>query len=209
MSEGKSQETFIFICPYCNAALRAREQDRGEVGNCPRCGKEVVIGEDKVSNAGEEETQPITPEIVDSPIDYEDWGKESTDKIDDGQQWSYEEPLQSHMFYGRQTPEAKYLKGLLWLVAEYYRRRAIAGIVIGLGCLFFFNVILPYSPSTEGIATFFSVVGTGIYIWGLYNFAKSKGYHGAWCLLGLLSILGLIILACMPDRLKEFSQYIE
>lgn len=39
-------------------------------------------------------------------------------------------------------------------------------------------------------------------IWGLWNYAKGKGYKGAWGLLGLLSIFGLVILVLFPNRKK-------
>ena len=42
-----------------------------------------------------------------------------------------------------------------------------------------------------------------MFIWGLWNYAKGKGYKGAWGLLGLLSVFGLVILALFPDRRKE------
>jgi len=45
--------------------------------------------------------------------------------------------------------------------------------------------------------------GILLMMWGLWNYSKGKGYHGAWGLLGLLSIPGLIILALFPDRKKE------
>jgi len=39
-------------------------------------------------------------------------------------------------------------------------------------------------------------------IWGLWNYAKGKGYKGVWGLLGLLSIFGFVILALFPDKKK-------
>ena len=39
-------------------------------------------------------------------------------------------------------------------------------------------------------------------IWGLWNYAKGKGYKGAWGLLGLFSIFGFAILVFFPDRRK-------
>ena len=39
-------------------------------------------------------------------------------------------------------------------------------------------------------------------IWGLWNYAKGKGYKGVWGLLGLLSIFGFAVLALFPDKKK-------
>ena len=40
-------------------------------------------------------------------------------------------------------------------------------------------------------------------IWGLWNYAKGKGYKGVWGLLGLLSVFGFVVLALFPDRKKH------
>ena len=40
-------------------------------------------------------------------------------------------------------------------------------------------------------------------IWGLWNYAKGKGYKGVWGLLGLFSVFGFIILALFPDKKKD------
>jgi hypothetical protein len=38
------------------------------------------------------------------------------------------------------------------------------------------------------------------WFWGLAEYAKSKGQSPAYALLGFFSLIGLIILACLPDR---------
>lgn len=40
-------------------------------------------------------------------------------------------------------------------------------------------------------------------IYGLYNYAKAKGYSGWLALLGFLQIIGLIILVVLPDKRKN------
>ncbi|MDD4879180.1 MAG: hypothetical protein PHR22_01835 [Candidatus Omnitrophica bacterium] len=40
-------------------------------------------------------------------------------------------------------------------------------------------------------------------IWGLWNYAKGKGYKGVWGLLGLLSIFGFVVLVLFPDKKKS------
>ncbi len=44
------------------------------------------------------------------------------------------------------------------------------------------------------------VVGTALLLIGLAYYAKAKGQHPAWCLAAFLSIVGLIILACLGDK---------
>ncbi len=48
------------------------------------------------------------------------------------------------------------------------------------------------------------VAGTALLLIGLTYYARAKGQHPAWCLAAFLSIVGLIILACLRD--KSLSQ---
>ncbi len=43
-------------------------------------------------------------------------------------------------------------------------------------------------------------IGAGLLVVGLGYYASAKGHHWAWGLVGLLSIIGLLILAALPDR---------
>ena len=52
----------------------------------------------------------------------------------------------------------------------------------------------------SGLPLLMSLVGTVLLIVGLGYYAKAKGRHLAWGLMGLLSIIGLIVLACLKDR---------
>ena len=66
-------------------------------------------------------------------------------------------------------------------------------------------------------APILNIVGTVLLTVGLVYYAKAKGRHPAWCVLGLLSsigyfnsgigaalaFLGLIVLAALPDRAKD------
>jgi hypothetical protein len=47
-----------------------------------------------------------------------------------------------------------------------------------------------------------SLVGISIFVWGCASYALGKGHHGAWGLVGLLTFIGLIILAYLPDKHK-------
>ena len=46
------------------------------------------------------------------------------------------------------------------------------------------------------------LTGTVLLMVGLSFYARAKGHHPAWCLMGLLSIIGLIVLGLLPDRKK-------
>jgi len=47
------------------------------------------------------------------------------------------------------------------------------------------------------------IAGAVLMVIGCVNYAKGKGYSGAWGLFGILSILGFIVLALFPDRHKQ------
>jgi hypothetical protein len=50
-----------------------------------------------------------------------------------------------------------------------------------------------------------TLVGTVLLITGLCYYARAKGYHMAFGALGLLSCVGLVILAVLPDQRKGES----
>ena len=72
------------------------------------------------------------------------------------------------------------------------------GILLGM----VYMVTIISSPETTiswvGIAIF--SLGEIAFIWGCCMYASGKGYHPAWGLLGLGSIVGLFILAVFPDK---------
>jgi hypothetical protein len=47
------------------------------------------------------------------------------------------------------------------------------------------------------------VAGIPLFFFGCHRIAKGKGYHDAWALLGLLSLIGLIILFLIPNRIEN------
>jgi len=58
------------------------------------------------------------------------------------------------------------------------------------------------------LALFFllvSLAGTVLLLVGLGYYAKGKGHSPVWGLVGLLSCLGILILAVLPDKLKQDS----
>lgn len=57
--------------------------------------------------------------------------------------------------------------------------------------------------TTDAIGTLLMLTGTVLLILGLSMYARAKGHSPWWCLMGVLSIIGLIVLAALPDRLKS------
>ena len=47
------------------------------------------------------------------------------------------------------------------------------------------------------------IVGTVLLMVGLAYYAKAKGRSPAWCLMGFLSIIGLLVLASLKDLGEE------
>ena len=87
------------------------------------------------------------------------------------------------------------------MLAEYKTRTNVG---VGLGIIFL-SIKLLLSKSGYETPLLFSVLQlAGIICWlvGLSAYAKGKGHHGAWGLLGLLSLFGWIVLALMPDKNK-------
>lgn len=87
---------------------------------------------------------------------------------------------------------------------EEFRRNTNVGVLSGIIAQVIGFVISYYFHI--GIIMWVGAVlvwgGILLFIWGLWNYAKGKGYRGTWGLLGLLSVIGLIILAFFPDKKK-------
>jgi hypothetical protein len=100
------------------------------------------------------------------------------------------------------------------MIPEYSRKSlaiGIPGLVLQILCYvvpdFFWNKSSAGSAGMPLWAIIASSVGLTVssllLVVGLGYYAKSKGYTGALGLLGLLSCVGLIIVAVLPDKTKK------
>jgi hypothetical protein len=100
------------------------------------------------------------------------------------------------------------------MISEYSRKSlaiGILGLVLQILCYVLPDVL--WTKSTDGstgmplwavIASSGGIIGSIVLIIvGLGYYAKSKGYSGGWGFLGLLSCIGLIVLAVLPDKTKK------
>jgi hypothetical protein len=99
------------------------------------------------------------------------------------------------------------------MIAKYNRKSLIVGIpglLLQLICLFTTNFLAASAksggnaPSAALVAIlgWGEIAGTVLLIVGLCFYAKAKGYPAALGLLGLLSCIGLLILALLRDKTK-------
>ncbi|HEU6449385.1 MAG TPA: hypothetical protein VFV23_13215 [Verrucomicrobiae bacterium] len=94
---------------------------------------------------------------------------------------------------------AKYSKRSLWI--------GLPGVLLQAACLFLPGILAsPGKDSTLIWASLGWIVGSTLgsilFMVGLGYYAKAKGYNAALGLLGLLTCVGLLILAVLPDRTK-------
>jgi hypothetical protein len=87
-----------------------------------------------------------------------------------------------------------------------YKQKANIGlsfgyVVFAVGFIFGFSPI-DNSQLATSIGLLVAFGGHGLFVWGCWNYAKSKGYSGALGLLGLLSAYGLLILVLLSDKHK-------
>ena len=89
------------------------------------------------------------------------------------------------------------------MLAEYKKKTNFS---IGLSIIAFILAILLdsffESEIAKAAAYLLMTSVMPLWIFGVWSYAKGKGYHGAWGLLGVFTIIGLIILACFPDKNK-------
>ncbi|MDZ7611332.1 MAG: hypothetical protein U5L10_01075 [Candidatus Moranbacteria bacterium] len=89
------------------------------------------------------------------------------------------------------------------MLKEYKKK---TNIFVGLGLVLQFSSLFLRQDGDvmSALGSLVSLGGIILFTIGCWHYAKGKGYHGAYGLLGLLfSILGLIILIAMPDKNKE------
>lgn len=90
-----------------------------------------------------------------------------------------------------------------------YRKKRTIWVWVGLGIAFLSRMLAGASWDVASWDTaialsyssyFVWVLGAGALIYGSYCWAKYKGRHGAFALLGLLAPIGFIPLALMKDK---------
>jgi hypothetical protein len=87
------------------------------------------------------------------------------------------------------------------MIAEYRKK---TNIYIGLSLLM--QLLMLYSPRVFGAGLFgvvMLILSTVFYFYGVYCYAKGKGYSGWLTFLGCLHLLGLLILVVLPDHRKQ------
>jgi hypothetical protein len=84
-----------------------------------------------------------------------------------------------------------------------YRTKTNIGVGIGIVLQILGRMLAKGGEGGVLIGLALGVAGLVFFIWGCMNYAEGKG-HSKWLgLLGLLSCLGLIILAVLPDHHRD------
>lgn len=88
------------------------------------------------------------------------------------------------------------------MLAEY-KEKTYIGISLEV-IAYIFGIVIGASGDAVGarLGSLFMLGGNFLFIWHCYSFARGRVYNGAWGLLGLLGIFGLIIL--LGSRLGNF-----
>ena len=84
------------------------------------------------------------------------------------------------------------------MLAEYKTKTNI-GVGLGIALQLLGRMAIGDNP----LGLVVTLIGGAVLIWGCCMYAKAKGHHPAWGLLGLFSIFGLIILVVMSDKYGE------
>jgi hypothetical protein len=91
------------------------------------------------------------------------------------------------------------------MIAEY-KSKANKVLIIGF-LVWFIGNVFKHPLTSGGQYTTLGVLawwaGVVVFVYGCSLYAKAKGQHWAWGLLGVLSLIGLIILYFLPDKNKQ------
>jgi hypothetical protein len=84
-----------------------------------------------------------------------------------------------------------------------YRRNTNIGVGIGVVALTLGNYLMRTASFGGPIVGYVvCLLGVPLFLWGCGQYALGKGYSAYWGALGLLYLLGLLVLAFMPDKHK-------
>ncbi len=92
-----------------------------------------------------------------------------------------------------------------------YFRNALIGLLIGIPAVFVFAVagaLAGFEPSHMNSAFQFFMIQFSVFLWGVYNLVKLKGYSWHPTLLGLLYLPGLLVILLLPVKNREASSKI-
>ncbi len=81
------------------------------------------------------------------------------------------------------------------MIAKYNKISLAVGIP---GIIVQFAGILLGELGAPGVPV--ALLGTGLLLVGLVYYTKAKARSPAWCLMAFLSLIGLIVLACLKDK---------
>ncbi|MFC1710158.1 hypothetical protein ACFL0F_00665 [Patescibacteria group bacterium] len=87
-----------------------------------------------------------------------------------------------------------------------YKKIANLWLIIGFLIWLAGNAVRQYYLSMAIIGWLLFLIGFSMFIFGCMNYVKAKGYHWAFGLLGILSLIGLIILVLLPNKNKVLDQ---
>ena len=90
------------------------------------------------------------------------------------------------------------------MIARYNNISLLAGVP-GI-VLQFVGRYFMQTPDKHGLGIGIAVLGTGLLLVGFAFYAMAKGRNPAWCLMAFLSIIGLIVLACLKDLAPDDKQ---
>lgn len=78
-----------------------------------------------------------------------------------------------------------------------------SGVFVGLVLLSSTQFLLSSHYISPTVSLIFGWIAIMALCWGCMNYAEGKGYSKWYGLLGILSCVGFVILAVMPDRNKN------
>lgn len=84
-----------------------------------------------------------------------------------------------------------------------YNNKSLAFGLPGLVIQFAGMLMVNFRPELNMLGNVLVLAGTVLLFAGLGYYAKAKGHHPAWCVFGLLSLLGFVVLGLLPDRTAE------
>lgn len=86
-----------------------------------------------------------------------------------------------------------------------YKKQANTFLISGFFIWFLGNILKneALGLSLKPIGWIVFLAGLSLFVYGCTIYSKAKGHHPALGLLGILNLIGLIVLALLPDKHKS------
>jgi hypothetical protein len=189
-----------FNCPHCDGHIAAPCDGAGMQVPCPHCSQEILIPAQRIP-APPTLPPPLPPQHKPCPYCGEEILAIARKCKHCGEFLDGSPSTRS----GNHEQIASQLRSeydLLNTSRAHWNRLSFVWGIPGIVALIVYAVVSINDPASR-ISAISYIANTILLGVGFGYYAKYKGHHPAWALVGLFMCFGILIMACLKDKLKQ------